>query len=328
MKEFADNATLLVHNGSLKVSGASMTIGRLAYELVGDRYLIMLWEERRMQVIKLDHQQLQQLAPQPPLVLALGFFDGVHQGHQRVIQTAKRIADQRGLPLGVMTFNRHASQLFKPNSSFRYLNTLEQKTQHMAALQVDRLYITDFNRQFAALAPARFVKDYLAALNAKVVVAGFDYTFGQGGSTGMVELTRLGRPYFETVTVDRLANQQLKVSSTRIRQLIAHGQLEQANQLLGYVYETGALFKPTTRVLGLLNAKQQLPQAGDYRCWLVGDHYRQAVVVRVTATMQIISPYQLPPLADDLVVRVQWQQQVAEAAPLRLSEWQQTLIGR
>ncbi|KZT82889.1 Riboflavin kinase [Lactiplantibacillus plantarum] len=277
-----------------------------------------------MQVINLDAQQLKVLAPQPPLVLALGFFDGVHQGHQRVIQTAKRIAKQRDLPLAVMTFNRHASQLFQSQATFRYLNTVAQKIQHMDALQVDRLYITDFNHQFAGLTPTAFIKDYLVGLNAQVVVAGFDYTFGQGGVNGMRELAELGAPYFETVTVDRLANQQLKVSSTRIRDLIARGQLEQANELLGYTYATQAAFSPLTRTIQLANRQQQLPAAGDYRCWLVGANYRQAVVLRVTTTLKIISPYQLPPVAAVLDVDIQWQQRVAQAVSPVLDQQQQS----
>ncbi|AYC73129.1 FAD synthetase family protein [Lactiplantibacillus plantarum] len=277
-----------------------------------------------MQVINLDAQRLKMLAPQPPLVLALGFFDGVHQGHQRVIQTVKRIAKQRGLPLAVMTFNRHASQLFQPQANFRYLNTVAQKIQHMDALQVDRLYITDFNHQFAGLTPTAFIKDYLVGLNAQVVVAGFDYTFGQGGVNGMRELAELGAPYFETVTVDRLANQQLKVSSTRIRDLIARGQLEQANELLGYTYATQAAFSPLTRTIQLANRQQQLPAAGDYRCWLVGANYRQAVVLRVTTTLKIISPYQLPPVAAVLDVDIQWQQRVAQAVSPVLDQQQQS----
>lgn len=277
-----------------------------------------------MQVINLDAQRLKMLAPQPPLVLALGFFDGVHQGHQRVIQTVKRIAKQRGLPLAVMTFNRHASQLFQPQANFRYLNTVAQKIQHMDALQVDRLYITDFNHQFAGLTPTAFIKDYLVGLNAQVVVAGFNYTFGQGGVNGMRELAELGAPYFETVTVDRLANQQLKVSSTRIRDLIARGQLEQANELLGYTYATQAAFSPLTRTIQLANRQQQLPAAGDYRCWLVGANYRQAVVLRVTTTLKIISPYQLPPVAAVLDVDIQWQQRVAQAVSPVLDQQQQS----
>ncbi|MDV0429559.1 FAD synthetase family protein [Lactiplantibacillus sp. DA1] len=265
-----------------------------------------------MQVIKLDAHQLQILVPQPPLVLALGFFDGVHQGHQRVIQTARRIAEQRGLPLAVMTFNRHVSQLFQPHTTFRYLNTVTQKIHHMTDLQVQRLYITDFNNQFAELSPIAFIKDYLVTLNTQVVVAGFDYTFGQGGTHGMGELAQLGAPYFETVTVDRLANQQLKVSSTRIRGLIAQGQMASANDLLGYTYETRATLKPLTRTIILANPRQQVPAAGDYRCWLVGANYRQSVVVRVTSTLQIISPYQLPPLSDDLTVDIQWQNRVTQ----------------
>ncbi|MBT1142844.1 FAD synthetase family protein [Lactiplantibacillus argentoratensis] len=277
-----------------------------------------------MQVINLDAHRLKMLAPQPPLVLALGFFDGVHQGHQRVIQTAKRIAKQRGLPLAVMTFNRHASQLFQSQATFRYLNTVAQKIQHMDALQVDRLYITDFNHQFAGLTPTAFIKDYLVGLNAQVVVAGFDYTFGQGGVNGMRELAELGAPYFETVTVDRLANQQLKVSSTRIRDLIARGQLEQANELLGYTYATQAAFNPLTRTIQLANRQQQLPAAGDYRCWLVGANYRQAVVLGVTTTLKIISPYQLPPVAAVLDVDIQWQQRVAQAVSPVLDQQQQS----
>lgn len=282
-----------------------------------------------MQVIKLDQQQVQHLTAQPPLVLALGFFDGVHQGHQRVIQTARKIALQRHLPLAVMTFNRHASQLFQPQSPFRYLNTLDQKIKHMAALKVDRLYVTDFNRQFAGLAPADFVDQYLVGLNAQVVVAGFDYTFGQGGVNGMTDLARLGAGSFETVTVDRLANQRLKVSSTRIRGLIARGQLEQANQLLGYDYETTATLNPQTRELTFKNVKQQLPSGGDYRCWLVGDHYRQQVVIRVSTTApngQIISPYQLPAVMTDLTVSLQWRQQVAAMTTPALAACQQSLL--
>ena len=248
----------------------------------------------------------------------------MHQGHQRVIQTAKRIAKQRDLPLAVMTFNRHASQLFQSQATFRYLNTVAQKIQHMDALQVDRLYITDFNHQFAGLTPTAFIKDYLVGLNAQVVVAGFDYTFGQGGVNGMRELAELGAPYFETVTVDRLANQQLKVSSTRIRDLIARGQLEQANELLGYTYATQAAFNPLTRTIQLANRQQQLPAAGDYRCWLVGANYRQAVVLRVTTTLKIISPYQLPPVAAVLDVDIQWQQRVAQAVSPVLDQQQQS----
>ncbi|MDE4506858.1 FAD synthetase family protein [Lactiplantibacillus plantarum] len=281
-----------------------------------------------MQVINLDAHRLKMLAPQPPLVLALGFFDGVHQGHQRVIQTAKRIAKQRDLPLAVMTFNRHASQLFKSQTTFRYLNTVAQKSQHMAALQVDRLYITDFNHQFAGLTPTAFIKDYLVGLNAQVVVAGVDYTFGQGGTNGMRELAELGAPYFETVTVDRLANQQLKVSSTRIRGLIARGQIEQANDLLGYTYATQATFDPLTRTIQLANRQQQLPAAGDYRCWLVSANYRQAVILRVTTTLKIISPYQLPPETSVLDVDVQWQQRALQVVSSVSAQHQQSQYSK
>nr|WP_252892854.1 hypothetical protein [Lentilactobacillus otakiensis] len=84
-----------------------------------------------MKVIYLNQnaQPNQTIASAKPIVLALGFFDGVHQGHQKVIGTARKIAREKGYPLAVMTFNRHASRVFHHGDvdGFRYLTTLKQK---------------------------------------------------------------------------------------------------------------------------------------------------------------------------------------------------------
>lgn len=227
-----------------------------------------------MKVIYLNQnaQPNQTIASAKPIVLALGFFDGVHQGHQKVIGTARKIAREKGYPLAVMTFNRHASRVFHHGDvdGFRYLTTLKQKIELVQATQADILYVIDFTKQFAALPPETFVQRYVLGLNAKVVVAGFDYTFGKGGTTTIDALSKMSGGKVKTVTVHKLTSGQQKISSTRIRHLVRDGDIFEANQLLGHPYETtGKLIHAETNGLSIVNPSsrlQQLPKSGRYQC--------------------------------------------------------------
>ena len=168
-----------------------------------------------------------------PCVLTLGFFDGVHRGHQHVINTAHQLARKHHLPLAVMTMDRHASTLFSANA-FHYLTTLAQKADLMAALGVETLYVARFTREFAALDPEAFVDQFIVGLQAQVVVCGFDYTFGKFGAADVQALKRIGTGQFETYVVPALNLGGTKISSTRIRQLLEVGRIDEAEQLLGH----------------------------------------------------------------------------------------------
>lgn len=189
-----------------------------------------------MDVVMIDLNNLTTLITHP-CVLALGFFDGVHRGHQHVIKTAAQQAAKHHLPLAVMTLDRHASTLFS-NQPFDYLTTLDQKAALMADLGVQTLYVAHFTREFAALSPQAFVDQVLVGLQAQVVVCGFDYTFGQFGAAGVEALEQLGRGYFETRVVAALQQNRQKISSTRIRALRQAGRYREAEQLLGHPLET------------------------------------------------------------------------------------------
>ncbi|AFS00995.1 FAD synthetase family protein [Lentilactobacillus buchneri] len=233
-----------------------------------------------MKVVYLNQHSQSNMASSPtPIVLALGFFDGVHKGHQKVIATARKIASQKGYQLAVMTFNRHASRVFNhsQSASFRYLTTLKQKIELVRATHADILYVIDFTKQFAALPPKHFVDQYVIGLNAKVVVAGFDYTFGRGGTTTIDSLAKISGGKVKTVTVNELASDQLKISSTRIRHLVRDGNIQEATRLLGHPYETtGKLIHAQTNGLSIVNPSsrlQQLPESGRYLCEVrVADH--------------------------------------------------------
>ncbi|WP_099220958.1 bifunctional riboflavin kinase/FAD synthetase [Listeria costaricensis] len=172
-------------------------------------------------------------------VMALGFFDGVHRGHQTVIQKARQIATEKGLKLAVMTFDPHPSVvLSKVRKKVKYLTPLEEKQEKMAALGVDLLYVVRFTTAFSDLTPAEFVEKYLVDLAVKHVVAGFDYSYGKKGAGRMKDLPSYANGRFDVTVVDKEEALHAKISSTTIRGYIEAGQLDEANELLGYPYTT------------------------------------------------------------------------------------------
>ncbi|AXN35633.1 riboflavin biosynthesis protein RibF [Latilactobacillus curvatus] len=193
-----------------------------------------------MRVIELIHPYSKEQVPADQVVLALGFFDGVHRGHQAVIRKAKQIAVQKGLPLAVMTFDIHPAIVYRnaDRESFRYLSTVERKQELMAELGVDVFYIVHFNEAFAQLAPQTFVDQYLVALHADTVVAGFDYTYGKKEIANMTTLSDYAKGRFAIVTVAEHDHNGAKIGSTLVREDLDAGKIAEANELLGYVYQT------------------------------------------------------------------------------------------
>lgn len=193
-----------------------------------------------MQVINIHHPYDPEKLPKDDVVLALGFFDGVHRGHKEVITRAKNIAEAKNMKLAVMTFNHHPAVVFQKvdHKKMKYITTIEQKEERMAALGVDYLYVIEFTSSFAGLSPQDFVDEYMVGLHAKVVVAGFDYTYGKKDVANMTVLPDYAKGRFEVVEVEKLSDKEEKVSSTAIRECMKIGDMEAANKLLGYAYET------------------------------------------------------------------------------------------
>jgi riboflavin kinase/FMN adenylyltransferase len=193
-----------------------------------------------MQIIQLHHPYDPKQIPDSEVVMVLGFFDGVHKGHQKVIAIGKKIAQQRGLKLAVMTFNQHPSIVFQKvlPENMKYLTSLEQKERLMAEQGADILYVVEFTSAFAHLAPQEFVDQYIVHLNSQVAVSGFDYTYGPKEIAGVEQLPGYAAGRFEVVTVPKEEQAGAKISSSRIRVGMEQGQMEEVTALLGYVYET------------------------------------------------------------------------------------------
>ena len=190
-----------------------------------------------MEVIHLKYPH-KLVASDVPYSLAVGFFDGVHLGHQKVIQAAIDNAARLQCKSAVMTFDPHPSiVLGGRNEKVFYITPLEQKIEKVKELGVDTLFVVNFTSDFAKLSPESFVQYFIRDLNIKHVSAGFDFSFGAFGKGNMETMQQLSGDDFGVTVVGKLEQDHEKVSSTRIRQALQNGDMEQAHALLGRPFE-------------------------------------------------------------------------------------------
>ena len=170
-------------------------------------------------------------------VVAFGMFDGVHEGHARLMRTANELAALHDLTSVVYTFSSHPMATFAPDRVPPQLETRSEKVRTIAQLGVDVAVLRPFDRAYAALSPEEFVRSFAEALHPRHVVIGFNYSFGCKGAGKAEDMIRLGKAFgFETHVVPEVQIDGLPVSSTRIRAAVGEGDMEEAEKLLGRPY--------------------------------------------------------------------------------------------
>ncbi|HEY0829127.1 MAG TPA: bifunctional riboflavin kinase/FAD synthetase [Bacilli bacterium] len=169
-------------------------------------------------------------------VLAIGYFDGVHSGHQEVIQTAITIGKKTNKPVSLMTFHPHPREVLGHSSNHKYLTPLEEKLDLFAQMGVDYTYIFAFDTMFSQVSPLGFIEEVLLPLQVQSVVVGFNFTFGHKGSGTPDELGKLSKGRIKVKVVQPFYLDGDKVSSTLIREQLQSGQIHKANELLGHAY--------------------------------------------------------------------------------------------
>ncbi len=176
--------------------------------------------------------------PGPGTAVTIGAYDGVHVGHRALLRDLSVRADAAGLTTVVVTFDRHPAYVVRPASAPKQLTSLEQKLELLGDC-VDRTLVVPFDATRAEESAEEFVKEVLVAtLSARLVVVGEDFHFGHGRRGNVELLRRLGAEYgFEVVGVGLTGDGTEAVSSTRIRSLIAAGDVEGATRLLGRPHE-------------------------------------------------------------------------------------------
>jgi riboflavin kinase/FMN adenylyltransferase len=166
--------------------------------------------------------------------VTIGKFDGVHRGHQEVISELARLSD--GAEVTVVTFDRHPRQLLDPDNCPEPLLSNEQKVEALQAAGAERVAVIPFTKDFADLSPDEFAKTILVdGLGASVVLVGKDFRYGHHGEGTLETLRAEGERHgFSVHTVDDVVHTGgERISSTRIRTLLAEGKASEATELMG-----------------------------------------------------------------------------------------------
>jgi riboflavin kinase / FMN adenylyltransferase len=187
-----------------------------------------------VQIIHLNYPVTDNIV-QGKLILALGFFDGVHRGHQQLIKIAKKTAIKKDLPLMVMTFDRHPKEVYQ-NAGVTYIDNLDEKAYKMQKLGVDYLLVMHFNKMFSRLTAQEFVDNIIVKLHADTIVAGFDYTYGPKDVANMQNLPQFAKGRFDIINVPEQCYDGQKIGSTEIKKAISAGNMTLAKKLLGSPY--------------------------------------------------------------------------------------------
>lgn len=178
-------------------------------------------------------------AVRTPCTLTIGNFDGVHQGHQALLQKLKQIANSHGLPTCVMTFEPHPKEFFAPHDAPARILNLRDKLEALHQAGIDTVFVEHFNSTFAKRSPESFVKDILVnGLQTKHLVIGDDFCYGAKRAGNIETLKVAGQEHgFEVVQMQSvLDHRNDRISSSAIREALGRGDLHLASQLLGRPY--------------------------------------------------------------------------------------------
>ncbi|ASK63481.1 riboflavin biosynthesis protein RibF [Virgibacillus phasianinus] len=227
-----------------------------------------------MRTIELTYPHMLVLEELPKTVAAIGFFDGIHKGHQKVIQTAVTKAKESNMESAVITFHPHPSVVLKKEKiHVQYITPLREKQEILQKMNVDRLYIISFSKELASLSPERFIDHFIIGLNIQHLVAGFDFTYGHKGEGNMNNIESHTKNTFDYTTIEKVELENEKVSSTKIRNLLSEGKVEKVNENLNRpfsVFGTVVEGEKRGRTIGyptanlLIDSDALLPKIGVY----------------------------------------------------------------
>ena len=173
-----------------------------------------------------------------PSVVTIGTFDGVHIGHKAILKRLVATAARENLESVVLTFFPHPRMVLQQNVDIKLLNTIEERTQLLEQTGLDHLVIHPFTHAFSRLTALEYVRDILVnCLRAKKIIIGYDHRFGRNRNADIDDLREFGKEFhFEVEEISAREIDDVAVSSTKIRKALAAGQIEVANEYLGYPF--------------------------------------------------------------------------------------------
>jgi len=220
-------------------------------------------------------------------VVVIGVFDGVHKGHQQLLDRAKEIADGRSIV--ALTFDPHPTTVFAPDKAPNMLTTLADRVELLKIHNADQVAVMKFNEKFAEMSPDDFVQTVLVnQLHASVVIVGKNFTYGHKAAGNVDTLIKSGLAHNFTVDIQELKADTEVISSSRIRKLVTEGNVEKARELLSRPHRLDGVVvhgEKRGREIGYPTANlgnidgQTIPADGIYAGWLtVGINFWPAAI--------------------------------------------------
>lgn len=209
-------------------------------------------------------------------ILTLGTFDGIHPGHQRIIERVVSEAaksDSRSL---LITFDPHPRTIVSNSGEIKLLSTLQEKIEIIRGLGIQNMLVIEFTKKFSQISSEEFVKKYIVDLiGVKEIVIGHDHHFGKGRGGDEMTLKEMGKEYgFKVSTVEAVAQNGIVVSSTKIRNAVVSGDIKLANSFLNRYYsfsgtvvkgdQRGRLLGFPTANIDIVDRNKLLPALGIY----------------------------------------------------------------
>jgi riboflavin kinase/FMN adenylyltransferase len=178
-----------------------------------------------------------------PTILTLGTFDGVHKGHQKILKKLISEAKKSNLKSVVLTFFPHPRIVLNPGSTLKLINTIGERSELIQNSGVDILIIHPFDKTFSELSPENFVKKILVdKLKIKKILIGYDHKFGKNRTAGIEDLKKFGLKYnFDVIEISAEEQNNVTISSTKIRKSIENGNFNKVKSFLGYHFNIEGL---------------------------------------------------------------------------------------
>lgn len=222
-----------------------------------------------------------------PVVACIGYFDGMHKGHQALVNATLEKAKELGVESGLITFDPDPWVTLRNAKDVKHITPLQQRINIAVELGIKNIFILNFTKEMAALSPLDFIK-VLDSCNIKALICGFDYHYGQFGKGDIESLKRDAD--FEVVVIDAVSDNEGKISSTRITNLIEEGEVHKAEELLGYAYRVEGYVvhgNAKGRTIGYPTANVSVPseylepKGGVYACFALIDGKKYKAMVNI-----------------------------------------------
>lgn len=169
-------------------------------------------------------------------ILTIGTFDGVHLGHQKVLERLTNSAIENNLESTVLTFFPHPRTILNPDKPLKLINSVKERTDLLKRSKINNLIIHPFDKSFSELDPEKYVAEILVKkLKAKIILIGYDHKFGKNRTADISDLKEYGEKYgFKVIEIKAEEISNIAISSTKIRKAISEGNISTAKKYLGY----------------------------------------------------------------------------------------------